>query len=129
MPHRRAAFAALVVAVSLGGSVAAQKLKPEEEARIRPSGAAQSCIPIAQIRETRVRDDRTIDFYMNNRSVYRNALPGDCPQLGFERRFAYETSLSQLCSTDIITVFMEAPLTRGASCGLGTFQPITGAPR
>ncbi|WP_419826242.1 hypothetical protein [Sphingomonas sp.] len=129
MPHRRAAFAALVAIAAFGGSLAAQKLKPEEEARIRPSGAARSCIPIVQIRETRVRDDRTIDFYMNDRTVYRNALPNDCPQLGFERRFAFGTSLSELCSTDIITVLMEAPLMRGASCGLGQFQPVSGAPR
>ena len=95
-----------------------------------PSGAAVSCIPLVQIRETRVRDDRTIDFMMTGRKVYRNTLPSACPSLGFEQRFSYATSLSRLCSTDIITVLYQAPyLTPGASCGLGQFQPVTLAAR
>ena len=91
-----------------------------------PAGKPQSCIPLTQIRETRVRDDRTIDFIMRGRDqVYRNTLPNSCPSLGFEQRFSYATSLSQLCSTDIITVLYSAPIQRGASCGLGQFQPVT----
>ncbi|WP_174291787.1 hypothetical protein [Sphingomonas bacterium] len=95
-----------------------------------PSGPAVHCIPLTSIRETQVRDDRTIDFITRARSpgAYRVTLPYACPELGFERRFAYETSLSELCSTDIITVLHEAPLTRGASCGLASFQPVTLAP-
>jgi hypothetical protein len=91
-----------------------------------PDGKAQSCIPIIGIRESKVRDDRTIDFFIGRR-VYRNVLPNSCPSLGFERAFSYETSLSQLCSTDIIHVFRQGmPQMRGASCGLGQFQPVTG---
>ena len=70
------------------------------------------------------------DFYMNGKTVYRNKLPNSCSSLGFERAFSYKTSLSQLCSTDIITVFRQGePRFPGASCGLGEFQPITGAPK
>ena len=124
-----AGIAAGLIAIGAGPS-AARPLKPEQEALIKPAGKPESCIPITSIRETRVRDDRTIDFYMNGRKVYRNSLPNSCPQLGFEERFSYETSLSQLCSTDIISVLYDSPrLMRGASCGLGTFQPIEGAPR
>ena len=57
--------------------------------------------------------------------VYRNILPNSCPSLGFEQRFSYVTSLSELCSTDIITVLYTSPVMRGASCGLGQFQPVT----
>lgn len=96
----------------------------------RPVGKAESCIPIVQIRESRVRDDSTIDFYTGGRRVYRNILPYSCPSLGFEKAFSFSTSLSQLCSTDIITVLHQGggPM-RGASCGLGQFQPVEGAPR
>jgi hypothetical protein len=90
-----------------------------------PTGKPQSCIPLSAIRETRVRNDRTIDFVMRGRQIYRNVLPQGCPGLGFERRFTYATSLSQLCSVDIITVLYQAPIVRGASCGLGQFQPVT----
>jgi hypothetical protein len=63
---------------------------------------------------------------LGRNKVYRNTLPYSCPQLGFEERFLYKTSLSQLCSTDIITVLTSGgpDLSRGASCGLGQFQPV-----
>ena len=115
-----AAFLSLAVAADA---------RPREVPPVTPAGKPESCVNLQSIRETRVRDDRTIDFYMRGGKVYRNVLPGTCPQLGFEQRFAYSTSLSQLCSTDIITVLQTPGISRGASCGLGQFQPVTGAPR
>ena len=89
-------------------------------------GEAVNCIPISAIRSTNVRDDRTIDFILNGRKLYRNTLPNSCPSLGFEKRFSYQTSISQLCSVDIITVLWNTGpgLQPGASCGLGKFQPM-----
>lgn len=89
-----------------------------------PVGEPQSCIPIRSIRESLVRNDRVIDFRVNGNRYYRVTLPQSCPQLGFERRFSYATSLSQLCAQDIITVFTVNPPMRGASCGLAPFQPV-----
>ena len=90
------------------------------------TGKPESCIPLRQISQTQVHGDRTIDFVMSGRRVYRNTLPYACPSLGFEEKFSYETSLNVLCSTDIITVLHSgAGLERGASCGLGQFQPVT----
>lgn len=90
------------------------------------SGKPVNCVHLRQIRTTDVRDDRTIDFHMLGGKIYRNTLPYSCPSLGFERRFLYKTSLSQLCSVDIITVLYSTGggLDRGASCGLGKFQPM-----
>lgn len=90
-----------------------------------PAGKAQNCIPIRSIRESLVRSDRVIDFRTTGRSYYRVTLDRSCPQLGFERRFSYATSLSQLCAQDIITVLTSTPPMRGASCGLAPFQPVT----
>lgn len=92
----------------------------------KPVGQAVTCIPIAQIRESRVRDDWTIDFRMSGGNWYRNTLPNRCSSLGFERSFSYSTSLPQLCNVDIITVFMNGGGPRGPlnSCGLGQFQPV-----
>ena len=90
-----------------------------------PGGEARSCIPITSIRESLVRDDRTIDFRTSGNRYYRVTLPQACPGLGFERRFSYATSLSQLCAQDIITVLYTTPVQRGASCGLAPFQPVT----
>lgn len=80
----------------------------------------QNCVSLHAIRNTRVLDDRTILFEMAGHKTLLNRLPHRCPQLGFEKRFAYRTSLSQLCNTDIITVITS--FGRGASCGLGMFE-------
>ncbi|MBA2919512.1 hypothetical protein GON01_10665 [Sphingomonas sp. MAH-20] len=95
----------------------------------RVTGPAQSCVPLTAIRNSRVLSDRVIDFGNGNRTTYRVVLPQDCPSLGFEQRFTYSTSLSQLCATDIITVLQSPGVTRGASCGLAPFQPIELPPR
>jgi hypothetical protein len=114
-------LAALAIAACAAPSVARDRTPIAT-----PDGKPVSCISLAQIRESHVRDDRTIDFVLNGRQVYRNTLPYACSGLGFEQRFAYETSLSQLCSTDIITVLYSSPgVSRGPSCGLGQFQPVT----
>ncbi len=90
----------------------------------KPIGEPVSCVQISRISSTRVHGDSTIDFHMNGRKVYRNTLPMSCPGLGFEERFFYKTSIGQLCSVDIITVLQSPGLSRGASCGLGKFQPV-----
>nr|WP_232037395.1 hypothetical protein [Sphingobium amiense] len=112
--------AALAVSPSVAGT-GKDKADPYVAA-----GKPVDCIPITQIRSTSVRDDRTIDFEVSSRRIYRNILPNSCPSLGFEKRFGYATSLSQLCSVDIIHVLWSqgSGLQRGASCGLGQFQPM-----
>jgi hypothetical protein len=87
-------------------------------------GKPVSCVQTTNIRSTSVHGDSVIDFHMNNGKVYRNTLPNSCPSLGFEERFLYRTSISQLCSVDIITVLQSPGLSQGASCGLGEFQPV-----
>jgi hypothetical protein len=120
---------AMILTASLligGASVALAKRDRNAVPEAKEAGKALSCIPLRQIRETRVYGDQTIDFRMLGGKTYRNKLPYSCPQLGFEERFSYKTSLSVLCSTDIITVLNQTggDLNRGASCGLGEFQPV-----
>jgi hypothetical protein len=87
------------------------------------AGTIKACLPLAQIRGTKVVDGQTIDFSLRDGSVWRSRLPGgDCAQLGFEKAFSYQTSMSQLCKQDVITVLQNmGGLMRGASCGLGEF--------
>ena len=68
-------------------------------------------------------DDQTIDFNMLCGDTYRNTLPNRCPSLGFEERFAYNSTTGQLCSVDVITV-LYSDGQRGAGCGLGSFLPV-----
>ncbi len=95
-----------------------------------PAVAARDCVSLANISEARVINDNTIDFHLRDGSVLRNTLPNSCPSLGFEKAFTYATSLSQLCSVDIITVIYQSGGPRtGASCGLGKFVPTQVAAR
>ena len=89
-----------------------------------PDGPAVSCIPLSQVKNTRVRSDNIIDFEMRGGKVYRNTLPQSCPSLGFEERFIHKTSTNNYCSSDIITVFDSGSNIPGPSCGLGEFQPV-----
>lgn len=99
---------------------------PEPSPAARQIGAPQSCIPLVQIRETRVRDDWTIDFVGNGSQVWRNRLTASCAGLRTNRAITYETSQSQLCNTDIVYVLENwggAPR-RGGACSLGQFVPV-----
>ena len=99
--------------------------RPRETPIATPDGKPVDCLQLQQIRETRVRDDRTIDFYTYGRQVYRNTLPFQCPELGFEESFGYRLSTQQLCSVDTITVIRQGSTLPGVTCGLGRFQPVT----
>jgi hypothetical protein len=89
-----------------------------------PDGPAVDCVLLREVRDTSVRNSQVIDFYMRNGKVLRNTLDTSCPQLGSEQRFTYRVTNSQLCSVDTVTVLLNPRFTRGASCGLGQFQPV-----
>jgi hypothetical protein len=115
--------AAAIVALAIPAVSSAEDELPRWQ-QARSVGTAENCISLNRIRNTRVHDDRTIDFHMNGGRVYRNTLPNNCSGLGFEESFSYRTSLSRLCSTDIITVLRTGSGVGGPSCGLGHFEPI-----
>lgn len=126
-----------IVALALAGSLAltacettnddavATDAEPVKKTRLddfEPTGVVKNCISLARIDQGDVIDDQTILFEMKGNDYYVNRLPYRCPQLGFEERYTYATSLSQLCNTDIITVL--TTVGRGASCGLGKFEQL-----
>ena len=123
----------LIVTTALlaSSSVVLAKDKRTDVPAAIETGKPVSCIPIRSIQESRVRNDNVIDFRVSGKKWYRNTLPYSCPSLGFEEAFSYSTSLSQLCSVDIISVLRRTGghLDRGASCGLGQFQPVEIAKR
>jgi hypothetical protein len=121
-------------AIALGGfALAASSMASSPSERrekllsaYQPSGQAVSCIQLHSIRDTKVIDNRTIDFRLNGGKVFRNTLSSSCPGLVSEDAFSYRTSMSSLCSVDIIRVLHNygGRLEEGAGCGLGKFQPM-----
>jgi hypothetical protein len=121
---RRLHFATFALVLAGCSPTGASLADRRSIAEAREIGAPEDCVTITNIRNTRVRDDRTIDFFLRDGTVYRNRLPHSCPGLGLEERFSYATSLSRLCSVDTVTVLLSAPAMRGATCGLGQFQRV-----
>jgi uncharacterized protein DUF6491 len=116
----------LIACTAATGESPRQSRNAARIAAAQPAGEPVDCVELNRIRSTHVLDERTIDFELSNGQTLRNTLPNRCPGLAFEESFTYSTSLSRLCSVDFITVLERAGgIRRGASCGLGKFQPVT----
>lgn len=126
-PTIATAFALAAGALSAAGCTQAEPASASSP-RVPPAavaaGAPVDCVLTRLIDDTRVFGDSTIDFHMRDGTIYRNTLPHSCPNLGFEQRFAYKTSVGQLCSLDTITVLPSGSSIPGPTCGLGQFQPV-----
>ncbi len=118
---RKLLISAALLAVAAPGAAHIEDKTPAAT----PNGKPVSCVQLSRVKETRVRSNSVIDFYMYGGKVYRNTLPMACPTLGFEGRFSHKTSSNDYCSTDTITVIGDGPVPRGPTCGLGQFQPVT----
>jgi hypothetical protein len=116
----------LLLAIVPTTLAAASDSRPAPKPAAQPTGAPVSCVPLAQVSETKIRDDWTIDFVSaGGKTVLRNALASRCSGLKAANAITYATSLSQLCNTDIVYVLETAGgLHRGPSCSLGRFVPV-----
>ena len=92
-----------------------------------PVAPPVSCIDKARIAGVAVRDDRTVDFSLDDGRLMRNRLPQVCESL-YGSRFIYRSSTDRLCSTDTITL-VRADGSARSSCGLGSFQQIAIPPQ
>jgi hypothetical protein len=120
----------IILLITAAAPLAACTVEPETTASAASTapaavaaGEAVDCVPTGSIDNTRVHDNRTIDFVMRDGTVYRNTLPVACSPLGFEKRFTYRTTTARLCSSDTITV-LQAGGVGAPTCGLGKFVPI-----
>jgi hypothetical protein len=84
------------------------------------------CVSLSRIQSTDIIDKQHILFRLTGKDLYVNTLPRACPGLTRGKPYMYRTSQNELCNLDMITVLEQAPfgLTAGATCGLGTFEPI-----
>ena len=85
-------------------------------------GDPVSCITSRDIEDTDAVTDRVVLFHMRNGRTYRNDLPNSCPQLARDgSAFAYRTTISRLCSVDVIQVFEPGSRFVYGGCQLGKF--------
>jgi hypothetical protein len=109
---------ALLVAVQVQSTAAQDRVDQDPPVR---------CLRLTSIQHISILDNSHIVFYMNGGKRYLNTLPYTCSGLKMSGTIMYRTSLSQLCDLDIITVLdsVGGEYRPGASCGLGSFKPIT----
>ncbi len=88
-----------------------------------PAMAADSCLDLARMRTTKPVDNRTIVVTLRDGTYRKIALASNCIGLKIQGGFAYETSISQLCPGDIITVLGGG----GDRCGIATITPLESA--
>lgn len=88
--------------------------------------AAERCISLSRIDNTRILDNSNILFYMLGNKIYLNNLPHRCPGLKSAGTYMYRTSIDRLCNVDFITVLRSSGggYSPGAGCGLGLFFPV-----
>ena len=125
----------LILATAMIGAVAqasptsdAAQAKAEAEiARIlagRVAGKPVSCISIVRLGPSQTVDHTAI-IYGQGRTLYLNRLSNGCPGLTHFTYPVVKTSLSQLCSADILTLVDRGSQMTMGSCGLGEFVPYT----
>lgn len=126
MLDRRFGIATLTCCFLIGSPVAIVVADEVLEEDTLEEGG-KKCIDTRRIRRTDIIDNQNILFYMRGGEIYRNHLPNRCPSLRRGTTFSYRSTISRLCDIDIITILYNqgSGLSRGASCGLGKFLPIT----
>jgi hypothetical protein len=116
---------ALLVSSALATVAQAQTSRKDKFLeKYRRTGKFENCIPLGgAIQGTKVLDASSLLFDMAGGDVYLNEIPL-CPYLEPSyRSFTYDTSLSKLCNTDIITVIdPSSSVPTIGSCGLGRFE-------
>jgi uncharacterized protein DUF6491 len=87
----------------------------------------ERCIDTRRISSTRIVDNQNILFEMRDRTIYHNQLPRKCMGLRSGKTISYRTSLSRLCSNDLITLLdsFGMGMSRGPSCAIGKFRPVS----
>ncbi len=120
----------LIMALSGGNSATgdepltkAQKRLAKVQEDYTATGQIKNCISLSLLRNSKVIDNQTIFFRSSGRKAYLNKLPRTCSRLAVEERFAYRTSVGQLCQSDVITVVDNFGRS-WSRCGLGKFEEL-----
>ena len=115
----------LAAALSLLALAPATATLAQDDGDVDEGG--ERCIDTRRISNTRIVDKQNILFYMRGGVIYHNELPRACMGLRNGKTISYRTSLSRLCSNDLITLLdnFGMGMSRGPSCAIGKFRPVS----
>jgi hypothetical protein len=115
-----AALAGLVTGLSAGLAAGLAPARALAESAPKPA-AKMICIDTLRIDRTRVPDARTILFYMDDGTIWKNTLPAYCPGLRSHGFIYSPTPPHRLCSNLETIRVVEV----GSVCRLGAFTRYT----
>ena len=115
----------LAAALCLFGLTPTASILAQDDGDVDEGG--ERCIDTRRISTTRIVDKQNILFYMRGGDIYHNELPRECMGLRSGKTISYRTSLSRLCSNELITMLENfgTGMSRGPSCAIGKFRPVT----
>ena len=115
----------LAAALCLCGLTPTSSILAQDDGDVDEGG--ERCIDTRRISNTRIVDEQNILFYMRGGDIFHNELPRACMGLRNGKTISYRTSLSRLCSNDLITLLdsFGMGMSRGPSCAIGKFRPVS----
>jgi hypothetical protein len=106
---KRLLIAAVLAAVPLGACLA------------QSPPAKPVCLNATDIKNTGVIDNRTVMFFMNNGTAWKNTLEADCPGLKMADGFDYTINGGTVCAREQPIRVHDGP----SRCFLGDFTQVT----
>lgn len=87
------------------------------------AGPPLSCVSQRELRGNRSAGESALIFEGRGRMLYVNRPAAGCPDLKGFRAIRVETTMTQLCQGDIVSVFDPTSGVDYGGCGLGEFTP------
>ena len=121
----RGIWVAFTMAALLAGCASDDNRTPRAEQRWVADGPEVSCINRNQVRSTEVVDDQHHQL-RHEQPAHVRQPPAQQPARAWpaDRTFTVNSRTTQFCSANTITVITGPGGQRGATCGLGRFQPV-----
>ncbi|HEY0112378.1 MAG TPA: DUF6491 family protein [Allosphingosinicella sp.] len=87
------------------------------------AGAPVSCVSLRDLRGNRSAGEGAIIFDGSGRQLWVNRPRDGCPNMRFGHALRINTTMSRLCSGEIVTVFDPVARLDVGSCSVGEFTP------
>lgn len=127
--HMAAAIIAVAVSIVAPHVARAARMTPQAELERAIAGRTQGepvdCIPLIQIRSTKIINHTAIIFEMEGRTIYVNTPPNGASQLDDRYTLVIDTHTPQLCSVDTLKLRDMSLRADMGFVGLGKFIPYT----
>ncbi len=125
-----AGLALAVIPASVDAMAKKASAEPQKDSqaldKYNRTGQFEKCLPLNRIQHSRILNDHQILFEMTGGDDFLNEPKSGCPSLSPSYALTYETSIHQLCNTQIVRLIEPSSSVpeRGA-CNIAQFERLT----